>query len=170
MVFWEWGFAEGSFRAAPQTTQLQWHSSRCRWAPLYLPHHTSQTVQRDPVPTAPNIHEHPQTPEWGGHTYMCQHILLITRKTTKCTARITKEQQKSLGLFLRGGSLQILWILYKSHGVAESVVFADITIQLHNVCSLVVHEGGCVWLWRCTSETMSPTHRLVVRCQSWWFP
>lgn len=97
--------------------QLQVRASSCR---SYLT--TWARVPKDPGPTAPSIREHPQTPEWGGHTYMCQHGLLITRKTTKCTARITKEQQKVFRLFSEGGSLQILWILYKSHGVAESVV------------------------------------------------
>lgn len=60
-------------------------------------------VPKDPGPTTPSIREHPQTPEWGGHAYMCQHGLLITKKTTKCTARITKEKQKVFRLFFWGG-------------------------------------------------------------------
>lgn len=85
-----------------------------------------------------------QTPEWGAHAYLCQHILLITRKTTKYTALIAKEQQKVFRLFEEGFFTDSLNFIQKSQVGGKS--FPDITIQSHNVCSLVVHEGVCLTL------------------------
>lgn len=54
------------------------------------------------------------TPEWGGHAYLCQHVLLIIRKTTKYTAIITKEQQKVFRLFEEGFLTDSLNFIQKS--------------------------------------------------------
>lgn len=62
-------------------------------------------------------------------------------------------------------------ILYKSHLSEANAMFQDITIQFHNVCSLVVskeQQGRCVF--DCKDVLLKikfPTHCLLLRCQSW---
>lgn len=98
IIFWEYGLPEGFILYDTQrwcfcfSKLLAARCPRLMRAPVLSP--SPQTVKPSSEGSSAYCVQHSlasqqQTPEWGGHAYLCQHVLLITRKTTKYTAIIT---------------------------------------------------------------------------------